>query len=232
MYSPISNIFLAQPIAEYFEPDLVQRHPLGTVVQGVSSYWGMGEFVYGKAGAAIATVGRLSQPDQNMVFTDVPSTANMGRPVFVNIYPMAIDEFGWFQCAGNMIFSAGASVAADTAFGIHTGAGQVGTLAVGKQILGARNRLASTATVVKTNCIVTNGSGVVVCGNVDGWFHGVTLSGTGIPASSEIIAINPSRREVVMSELATAGGTVTVTGTYTGFIVAQCYRPFTQGAIT
>lgn len=230
MWSPTSNVWLAQPISEFFEPDTVQRHPLGTIVQGVHPFWGMGEFVYGKAGVATSFVGRLQQADEAMVFTEVPNTANLGRSVYTNIYPMAIDEFGWFQCAGMMVFHATASVAADTAFGI-TAAGQVGAFATTKGIIGVRNRHPSTKTVAKTNCILRNASNVVeVPGGTDGWFHGVTLSGTGIPASSEITAINPSRREVVMSENATAGGTVTVTGTYTGFIVAHCNRPMAQGA--
>ena len=233
MYRSTSNVFLSQPIAEHFDPDLVQRFDLGTVVTGVDPYWGSGTFVYGKAGAAITAIGRLSMPDQAMLFGDVPNTVGTGFPVFINIYPMAIGEFGWFQAAGNMIMQAASAVAADAVFGVAA-AGQAGAIANGKQILGARCRLPVTTTVAKTNCIVAPGGRLkdIVVPGIEGWFHGVTLSGTGIPASSTVTAINPSRHVVTMSGDATAAGqNVTVTATYTGFIVAFCNNPHVQGQV-
>lgn len=233
MYRSTSNIFLSQPIAEHYVPDTVQRFDLGTIDDGVDPYWGSGRFVYGKAGAAIAAIGRLSMPNELMAFGDVPNTAGTGFPVFVNIYPMAISTFGWFQSSGNMIMQAASAVAADAVFGVAA-AGQAGAIANGKQILGARCRLPVTTTVAKTNCIVAPAGRLkdIIVSGIEGWFHGVTLSGTGIPASSEITSINPSRHLVTMEGDATAAGQgITVTATYTGFIVAFCSNPHVQGQV-
>lgn len=232
MYSPTSNLFLAQPVAEFFNPDTVQRHTLGTLVQGVDPFWGPGMFVYGKAAAA-QEMGSVCRQSDVGVMSDYPATTqNLGQNLFSAIHEMAADEFGWYQCVGNMVLSASASVAADAAFGLTT-AGQVGANNAGRQVLGGRVVKASTATVAKSNCTVTNASNVIFSPNgIAGWFHGITLSGTGIPASSEITSFDPDQHTVTMSENATANGTVTVTGTYTGFIVANCSHPHSQGAIT
>ncbi|HEY6022771.1 MAG TPA: hypothetical protein VIV34_01185, partial [Pseudolabrys sp.] len=64
---------------------------------------------------------------------------------------------------------------------------------------------------------------------------GMAVTGTGIPASTTISAINPDNT-VVMSANATATGSVSVTGTYndgTNFWnVLVVDRPLAQGAIT
>ncbi len=162
----------------------------------------------------------------------VPNTANTGRPVAVCMSAMADNDYGWFQIEGIALMKCTASVAAGVTFGI-TGAGTIGTNAAGKQILNAVSAVASTGTVVKTGCSLIISSGIVQVPNTDGWYVGMTLSGTGIPASSEITVIMPGGRSVTMSEVATASGIgITVTGTHTGFLLGYINRAFVQGAIT
>ena len=77
-----------------------------------------------------------------------------------------------------------------------------------------------------------SGSAVVVVPNSEGWFVGITVSGAGIPGATTISSITPDGRTVTLSANATASGVVSLTGTYTGFIIAQINNPFVQGAIT
>lgn len=232
MWRLLNPLYGSQPVAEFYAPDTTQRHILGTMVTGVDPYWGAGEFIYGKA-AGTQEMGSLTTPDTAWLFADVPNTANTGRPIYTAIYPMTVNQFGWYQCSGAMVLSATASVAADAAVGI-TAAGQVGINTAGKQVLGYFNKLPSTTTVVKTGK-VTNGTSriEITNGSFGGWFHNVTLSGTNIPASSEIVSFDADQRTLVMSELATPNsGIVTITGTYTGFVVGIGNSPHVQGAIT
>ena len=63
---------------------------------------------------------------------------------------------------------------------------------------------------------------------------GVAVTGTGIPASTTITAIDPDNRTVTMSANATATGSVSVTGTYNDatifYNVVTVNRPGAQGA--
>jgi hypothetical protein len=79
--------------------------------------------------------------------------------------------------------------------------------------------------------------------NSDGWFEGMALTGTGIPASTCVGDIDASGTVVLMVQTgtttvqnATATGSVSVTGTYNDgtryWNVATLNRPFAQGAIT
>ena len=176
-------------------------------------------------------MGSLVVWDLNGNAVAVPNTANTGRPVAAAMFPMVAGQFGWFQTEGQAAISATASVAAGVTFGI-TAAGQVGANSAGKQILSSASAAPSTTTVVKANALTVSGSNVITVPNSDGWFVGVTVSGTGIPASTTITGISPDGRVVTLSANATASGVVSLTGTYTGFIIAQLSSPFVQGAIT
>jgi hypothetical protein len=72
--------------------------------------------------------------------------------------------------------------------------------------------------------------------NIDGWFVGGFISGTGIPASTTITAIDSGAMMVTLSANATIGGSATATVTYNNgtihYNVAHLNRPFAQGAIT
>lgn len=229
-FSNASGLILGQPISLWNAPDTTARAQVGTMVSAVSSVFGGGLFVYLAAGGTIAQ-GNLCTYAAGSA-TQVPNTANTGAAVVVAMYPMTIGQYGWFMASGQLPVSVTASVAAGVTFGL-TGAGTVGAVTAGKQILNAKSVQPSTNTSVKANVSTTNGSNRLrVTGGSEGWFYGITVSGTGIPASTTVIGFSSDGREVIMSANATATGSVTVTGTYTNFILAQVNASFVQGQIT
>jgi hypothetical protein len=236
MYSSISFAG-PQPFNDWFAVDTTQRHVLGLYVDAVDPFWGWGEFVYVKASGTIAK-GLVCIIDDSFNIVGVPNAANQGFPVCVAMTQMATLTFGWVMKSGFAVYATNATVAADTAMGI-TGVGTLGANTAGKQILGLRNRIAATGTKAITNVQTTNNSGVLLTKGFDGWFLGMALSGTGIPASTVVAKLDPDGRRVYMGsvigtldKVATATGSVTVTGTYTGFGGGIIDAPFAQGAIT
>lgn len=228
-----------QPFNDWFEPDTTQRHVLGMKVDAIDPFWGWGEFVYGKSAAALNKGNVVVASVTLGSYDKVPNTANLGQNVLVAMNEMAIAEFGWFMKSGLAVIKTNATVAALAAIGI-TAAGVIGAFAAGKQLVGATNLKAATATQALTNVQTTNGSAVLKTNGYDGWFVGMALSGTGIPASTVVARLDPDGRTVytgsaigtVGDKNSTATGSVTVTGTYTGFGLAQIDAPFAQGAIT
>jgi hypothetical protein len=218
------------PLNLAYASDTTQRQVLGSIVGGVDNFWGEGEFMYLKSNDVIL-LGSVVIWNNLSVATLVPNAAIQGIPVAVALVAAAAGNFFWaFVSASQAPVVATASVAAGTGFGI-TGVGTVGAIAAGKQINNAKSVVASAGTVVKSASII-NGSAIVIVGNTDGWFPGVAITGTGIPASTTITAMSPDGRTVTLNNAATATGQVSLTGTYTGFIIAQFDRPFAQGAIT
>jgi hypothetical protein len=67
--------------------------------------------------------------------------------------------------------------------------------------------------------------------SVDGLFVGLTLSGTGVGAGT-ISSIDPSGRFITSTANSTATSSVTLTGTYTNYCLANFVAPFAQGNIT
>ena len=224
--------------------DTTPRLLPGTIISAVDPYWGAGEFIYARANGTIA---KMALCVLTPVFdatlaswrydaTEVPNTANLARPVCVAQRGLSSGEYSWFMLSGVTPVKAGASVAADTSFGI-TAAGTTGAVAAGKQILNARVMAPATTTVAKANCHAVNGSTkLTLPGNADGWFPGIYLSGTGIAAGTTVVSIDPDNRTVTLSAATTAAVTGTVTGTYNNatifYNVAHLNRPFAQGAIT
>lgn len=239
MYAPI-NFAGATPFNDWFAPDTTQRHVLGLEVDAIDPYWGQGRFVYVKSNDAIlkgsvCVVGTFP----TFLATLVPNTANQGFPVGIAMAPMASGTFGWLQIAGAAVYKTNATVAADAAVGI-TAAGILGASSAGKEILNCRNVKAATATTTAT-ANTTNGTGVLVCPNgYDGFFLGMALSGTGIPASTVVAKLDPDGRTIYTGSAigtlgdknSTATGSITLTGTYTGFGAGIISRPFAQGRIT
>jgi hypothetical protein len=169
----------------------------------------------------------------------LPNTANQGFPFGVAMYSMASGTYGWIQVEGLAVYKTNATVAADAAIGIGA-AGIAGTNAAGKQLLNVRNRRGATATVSLTNTTTANNSAVLYrAAGYDGAFIGAALSGTGIPASTLVAALDPDGKRIYMGsaigtidKLATASGNVTVTVTYTGYGAGVINNPFAQGATT
>lgn len=239
-FSVVSPTVGLQQIANFGLPDSTARVQPGLVVDAVDPYWGAGEFIYVKANGAITAkaicVVTPVVASGAVVYnaTEVPNTANLGRMVGVAMTPMDSGEFGWLQIGGMTPVKCGASVAADTSFGI-TAAGSGGAVAAGKQILNARVMIAAAATVAKAG-VANSGSLLLQVTGADGWFIGAYLSGTGIAAGTTIVDIDPSGTQVTLSAVTTAAVNSTVTATYNNatifYNVAHLNRPFAQGAIT
>ena len=228
-YASVSGQLGFGPVADMFTPDTTQRFTLGQVIDAIDPYFGWGRFIYLKTAAATVN-GTLVYWDNSYVATAMPSTANLGYPVAVSRQAFsAADQYGWFQLEGNCPIKCSASVATGVAAGLGT-AGVLGTNSAGKQVLGLRVHQASTFTITKA-ARTTNGSPFIEVSNVDGLFVGLTLSGTGVGAGT-ISSIDPSGNRVTNSANSTATGAITLTGTYTGYLLCGINNPFTQGAIT
>lgn len=219
------------------------QQPPGFLLAGYDSWWGGGEFIYGRANGTIRHKGLVvvtptfdsTSSTWRYEFTEAPNTANLGRTLAVAMVAMASGDYGWFQIGGVTPVDCQAAVAADTTFGIAA-AGQGGANSAGKQILNARVIGASTTTVAKANCAGVSGSTVIDVPSTDGWFPGVFLSGTGVGAAARVASIMPSGRQVVATVANSAQISGTVTATYNNatifYNVAHLNRPFAQGAIT
>ena len=235
MFSAI-NFAGSQPFNDWFLPDTTQRHTLGLKVTGVDNFWGLGEFVYVKSNDAILK-GSLVAINGTYNGVLLASTAGLGFPFGVAMAPMASGTFGWLQVAGLAVYKTNATVAADVAVAVAA-AGIAGTLAAGKQLMGVRNTVAATGTKTVTAGTV-NGTGVLTTGGYDGFFIGMALSGTGIPASTVVARLDADGRtiytgsaiETLGDKNSTATGSITLTGTYTGFGQGFIMSPHSQGQI-
>lgn len=236
MFAAISPTLGTQPFNDWFAPDTVQRHPLGMTVTAVDPYWGQGKFVYVKSADAILK-GSLVMYTEAYAGVLLPSTAGQGFPFGVAMAPMASGTYGWLQLEGFAVVKTNATVAADAALAVAA-AGIAGTLANGKQLLGVRNRIAATGTKTVTANTV-NGTGVLYTNGYDGFFLGMALSGTGIPASTVVAALDPDGKRIYTGSAigttgdknSTASGSITLTGTYTGFGAAIINNPHAQGQV-
>lgn len=233
MFAPI-NFAGASPFNDWFAPDTTQRHPLGYEVEAVDPWWGFGVFRYVKSNDAILK-GSLVCIGTAPTFlaTLTPSTANLGQPVYVAMAPMASGTYGWVQSVGNAVYAMGATAAANAAVGVHTAAGSLsGTIVAGKGIIGIHHFKAPAATLTVTANTV-NGTGVLTTNGYDGFFVGMALSGTGIPASTVVAKLDPDGRTIYTGSAigtlgdknSTATGTITLTGTYTGYGMGYLSRP-------
>ena len=240
--SPVGN----QPFNDWFTPDTTQRHPLGVKVTAVDEYWGVGEFIYIKSndailkGSLVAIGGATIAAGAVTSYLGVllPSTTLQGFPFGVAMAPIPSGSFGWLQVSGVAIYKTSATVAADANVAIAA-AGVVGASAAGKQLLGVRNTASATATITAI-AGTTSGNGILTTGGYAGFFIGMALSGTGIPASTVVAKLDPDGRTIYTGSAigtlgdknSTATGSITLTGTYTGFGQGVISRPCTQSAIT
>jgi hypothetical protein len=230
----------SQPVGNFFAPDTTQRHPLGSVITFNDPFWGGGEAIYLQMPVSTAfTVGAVLAYDTatSFVATAVANTAILGKPLAFLMNAVASNasaQFAWAQISGQGPVFSGASVAANTAIGI-TAAGQAGANSAGKQITNCRVTKPATTTVIKANTVTQNGSPIIKVSTTDGWFVGVSVSGTGI-TTSLITVIDPDNRTVTLASNSTATGSVSATGTYNDatnfFNICTFDRPFAQGAIT
>lgn len=239
MFSAITPFAGTQPFNDWFSPDTTQRQVLGTVVEAVDPFWGTGRFLYIKSNDAILK-GSLVAWDETYQGVLLPNTANQGFSFGVAMAPMASGTFGWIQLEGRAVYKTNATVAADAAIGVAA-AGIAGTNTAGKQLLGVRNRVAATGTKTFSNTVTTNNTNVLYVPNgYDGAFLGMALSGTGIPASTVVAGLDPDGKRIYTGSAigtfgdknSTASGSITLTGTYTGYGSGILNGPIAQGAIT
>lgn len=238
MFAAIEGFAGTQPFNDWFLPDTVQRHALGTCVKAVDNFWGMGEFIYVKSNDALLK-GSLVMWDEIYQGVLLPSTTLQGFPFGVAMTPLATGKFGWLQIGGRAVYATSATVAADAPVAIAA-AGVVGASATGKQLVNVRNRIAATGTKTFT-ANTQNGTNIIMCpAGYDGAFLGMALSGTGVGASAVVAALDPDGKRIYTGTAIgtasganqTATGQITLTGTYTGFGSGMINRPFAQGAIT
>lgn len=237
MFAPL-NFAGPTPFNDWFTPDTTQRMHLGTVIEAVDPYWGYGEFMYIKSNDAIIK-GSLVIVGTFPTFlgTLLPSTASLGAPFGVAMAPMASGTYGWIQISGCAVYKTSATVAADAAVGIGS-AGMIGAYSTLKGMVGVHNLKAATATTTVT-AGTTNGTGVLTTGGYDGFFIGMALSGTGIPASTVVAGLSSDGRTILTGSAigtfgdknSTATGTITLTGTYTGYGAGMIMRPSTSSAV-
>ncbi len=221
--------------------------PVGTIASFIDPYWGGLEVIRLSVPVSTAVrVGTASTLTATYSYVALPNTANLGQSFALSLSDIPSNasfvQYAWFVIAGRYPVLSTASVAADTAFGI-TAAGSFGANSAGKQALNARIQLAATTTVVKANTQTQSGQPFIKVPNSDGWFVGMALSGTGIPAATVVGSIDVAGTTVGMVQTgtttvqnATVTGSSTVTGTYNDatrfWNVATFDRPFAQGAIT
>lgn len=233
MFAAIGASAGTQPFNDWFAPDTVQRHVLGTTVTAVDPFWGAGKFMYVKSNDAILK-GSLVAWDEIYQGVLLPSAVTQGFPWGVAMAPMASGTFGWIQLEGRAVYKTNATVAADGVVAVAA-AGILGATATGKQLIGVRNRISATGTKTVT-AITTNGTGVLQTGGYDGFFLGMALSGTGIPASTVVAKLDSDGRTIYTGSAigtlgdknSTASGSITLTGTYTGFGSGMINNPGTM----
>lgn len=237
MFAPL-NFAGPTPFNDWFTPDTTQRMQLGTVIEAIDPYWGYGEFMYIKSNDAIIK-GSLVIVGTFPTFlgTLLPSTASLGAPFGVAMAPMASGTYGWIQISGCAVYKTSATVAADAAVGIGT-AGMIGAYSTAKGMVNVHNLKAATATTTVT-AGTTTGTGVLTTGGYDGFFLGMALSGTGIPASTVVAGLSSDGRTILTGSAigtfgdknSTATGSITLTGTYTGYGAGMIMRPSTSSAV-
>lgn len=206
------------------------------------SNWGAAEIMsVSSNGAAAIPPGSLVIIDKNFrISLTAASQANKGSPVYVTLTNFQVgsvtEQYGWVLRSG--ICPVAYSVAA-TVGNVYGGtAGKATpTAAAGVQILNAICLTAAIATFTR-NMVTRNGSSLVKMGNLGGVFVGQAVSGTGIPASSVVSAMNPDGTSFIIGSAvgvpvsATATGNAVATFTNTNFGIVQMDRPTFQSQIT
>lgn len=237
MFAAIGPFAGTQPFNDWFVPDTTQRHVLGTQVTAVDPFWGQGTFMYVKSNDAVLK-GSVCMWDEVYQAALLPSAVTQGFPWGVAMAPMASGTYGWIQIAGRAVYKTNATVAADGVLAIAA-AGILGATATGKQVIGVRNRIAATGTKTFTAQTFNGLNKLFVSAGYDGAFLGMALSGTGVPASTVVAALDPDGKTIYMGtsiatadKLATATGSITLTGTYTGYGSGMINNPGCMQIVT
>jgi hypothetical protein len=152
-----------------------------------------------------------------------------------NLVSQTYAQYGWAKIVGYAPVWSDASVAADTTASV-VAAGQAGAAATGQQLQGFRvTKPATGSDVVKAAGVMNRTIGqAFVPGNTDGLIVGMLCSGTGIPATTYISAIDFNG--ITISNVPTTTGNSAFTASYAAtpnfWNLATFDRPHTQGALT
>lgn len=238
MFASISPTVGSQPFNDWFDPDTTQRQPLGMEITAVDPFWGAGTFLYVKSADAILK-GSSCMWDEVFGAALLPSTVTQGFPFGIAMTPLPSGEYGWLQVCGRAVYKTNATVTADGVLAVAA-AGILGATATGKQVLGIRHRISATGTKTFT-ANTQSGTGILFCPQgYDGAFLGMALSGTGIPASTVVAALDPDGKRIFTGSAigtlgdknSTATGQITLTGTYTGYSSGVINRPSCMQIVT
>ena len=205
--------------------------------------WGVCEVMYVLNTSANTFIpGTLVNIDKDFAISTVPNTGLVGRPCYVTLTNFAAGntttQGGWVLSRGVAPVKYAVAATAGPAY-ISTTAGQATPTnpTGGKQIIGATCLIAASGSFTRTVQTQTASSRVLVT-NMAGVFVGQAISGTGIPASSVVSAINADGNSLVIGSAvgtpvnATATGSVTGTFTHTGYGICHINNPQVQGSIT
>lgn len=190
--------------------------------------WGLCELVYVANASVAIPPGTVCVIDKNfrvVASAAAASQVGTGQQVYVAITNFSAGstdvQYGWVLRRG--ICPVSFSVAATTGKVYGGTAGKLTpTAANGAQLLNAVTLIAGASTFTRTGR-TQSGSSKVKFSTVAGMYVGQAISGTGIPASSVISAIDPDGTGVYIGSAvgtlvtATATGSVTVTMTNTNF---------------
>lgn len=219
MYTFTSSYSGSQPIEGVSK---TQQVPYGTMVSALDPVWGGGEFIYGKAGAAIRP-GALcilnitfnaTLDEYTFSFSEATNVLNSGFQIFVNIgEAKATDEFGWFAMSGFTPLFCNALLTSGVPVGQVAG-GQAGVPIAGRQLLGIRVHQGGTQALVKPLCRGKPNDDIIQFRDWGGLFVGGYLSGAGVGTGAQITALdstNGTARVSVANTAAGVGGNVTQT---------------------
>lgn len=183
--------------------------------------------------------GKLVQVDKNYAIALNATTANTGAPLAVTLSNFSAGDvtrqIGWVLLAGVVPVTFSVAATAGAAFK-GTAGNLTPTPAAGQQVLNATTIIAAAGNFTRT-VTTTSGQSFARC-KTNGLYPGIAVSGTGIPASSVVSAIDPGGLGFYIGSAvgtavnATATGAVTGTFTHTGYGIVQMQRPFCQGQIT
>ncbi len=218
---------------------------LGTIISGNDPYWGGGEYIYLKMPITTTTpAGSLLAYDVATAFTatllaNADGTAKSFAVLVNALAPVAVTDapqYGWAKIAGYAPVWSDASIAADTTASV-VAAGQAGAAATGQQLQGFRvTKPATGSDVVKAAGTVnrTIGNATLATYDTSGLIVGMLCSGTGIPATTYITAIDMF--SITISNVPTTTGNSAFTASYAAtpnfWNLCTFDRPHTQGALT
>lgn len=209
----------------------------GSLYAAEDPVWGPGEFVFARAGAGI----RIAGPCQSLFVWDATNkvytynmiewtaTANASRPYYIYMGNTALTagQYGWFMTTGRYPMNCTASIAAGVAVG-HNAAGQGTADAATLGVEGAIVITPATQTVVAAAVSGVTGSNQIFLSNVQGFFPGVYVSGTGVGAAAICSFVDPLGRYILVTVVNSAAVTGNVTATYNNatifYNVVECNR--------